>query len=399
MIFFLLFCVVVAGMNAYLWARLVRDTRLGRAAFWSATALLLALTASLPLTLLIWARIDRSLSPALNYLAFGWLGVSFYMLLLFGCWDLLRGGSWLLRRSRRSAQLSAAAAQLGDTRRVFLARTAATGVPAAAGGIAGFGVRPALWDITTPETAVALRRLPRALDGFSIALLTDLHIGPLLDARFLTQLVEQTNRQRPDLIVLGGDLVDGHVHQIGSQLAPLARLRAPHGVFFVTGNHEYYSGVDDWLVFLKRLGIRVLLNERVSVGQRGPGSRAAAASFDLAGVPDFRAGQMGGIGPDLATTLAGRDPERELVVLAHQPLEIGASSLAGAGLQLSGHTHGGQLYPFGALTHLVQPYIAGLHRHADTPTQIYVSCGSGFWGPPLRVLAPAEIGMLRLHSA
>jgi predicted MPP superfamily phosphohydrolase len=324
--------------------------------------------------------------------AFGWLGLSFYLLLLLAAWDLLRAGSYLYGFARRGAPPSAAEPAPGaETRRVFVARSVATGVLAATGGIGGIGVRSALWDITAPQTGVALARFPRALDGFKLALLSDLHIGPLLDGRFLEQLVAETNRQRPDLIVLCGDLVDGKVHEIGAQLAPLARLRAPHGVYFVTGNHEYYSGVEDWLPYLQRLGVRVLLNERVSIGQ-------AAVSFDLAGVPDFRAGHMGREAPDLARTLRGRDPERELVVLAHQPVEIANSGALGAGLQLSGHTHGGQLYPFGALTSLVQPYIAGLHRHEDTNTQIYVSCGSGFWGPPMRVLAPAEIAVLHLHA-
>jgi predicted MPP superfamily phosphohydrolase len=398
MLFFVLLSGVVAAINRYLWQRLVRDTRLGRPASAIVTWLLIALSASVPLALSAWMLISRSFSPLLNYLAFGWLGLSFYMLLLFALWDLLRALRWLGRRSLPLTAAAPAPQAVTETRRVFVARSVAGGVLAAAGGIGTFGVRSALWDITTPETAVALPRLPRALDGFSIALITDVHIGPLLDGRFLQHLVEQTNRLRPDLIAIGGDLVDGWVSQIGPQLAPLARLRARHGVYFVTGNHEYYSGVDDWLVFLKRLGIRVLLNERVSIGQGGTGARAGAG-FDLAGVPDFRAGHAGGIAPDLAATVQGRDPERELVVMAHQPLAIEASNLAGAGLQLSGHTHGGQLYPFGALTRIAQPYIAGLYRHRATDTQIYVSCGSGFWGPPMRVLAPAEISLLRLFSA
>jgi predicted MPP superfamily phosphohydrolase len=252
-------------------------------------------------------------------------------------------------------------------------------------------MRAALWDITTPEIHVVLPRLPRALDGFSIALLTDVHIGPLLDGRFLRHLVEQTNALKPDLIAIGGDLIDGSVPQIGHHVAELRHLQSKYGTYFVTGNHEYYAGADQWVDFLRSLGIRVLINSRLAIGDAG-------ASFDLVGLPDFHAGRVGAEEPQIEKAIMGRDPERELIVLAHQPVQIQQAAIAGAGLQLSGHTHGGQLYPFGALTRLVQPYLAGLYRHTGTDTQIYVSRGSGFWGPPMRVLAPAEISLLRLSA-
>jgi len=219
------------------------------------------------------------------------------------------------------------------------------------------------------------------------------HVGPTLDGRFLRGLCEQTNRLRPDLIAIVGDLVDGSVAYLGSQIRELTRLRARSGVYFVTGNHEYYSGALEWVAFLRSLGIHVLMNQRVRIGDSAP----AGASFDLAGVPDRRA-PAALLSPDAAAATLGRDPQRELVMLAHQPIQIEDSAAVGAGLQLSGHTHGGQLYPFGALTSLVQPYLAGLHAHPNSSTQIYVSRGSGFWGPPMRVLAPAEITALHLHA-
>src|SRR5262249_15144534 len=175
---------------------------------------------------------------------------------------------------------------------------------------------------------------------------------------------DRVNSLDPDVVVITGDLVDGSVAALRDEVAPLAELRAKHGIFFVTGNHEYYSGVDEWIAELDRLGIRVLRNEHVRVGD-------GDNSFDLAGVDDWSASRFGGgHGPDLERALKGRDPGRELVLLAHQPKQIVEAAAKGVGLQLSGHTHGGQIFPWNFLVGIDQPYVAGLAVHGDT--HIYV---------------------------
>jgi uncharacterized protein len=402
MIFLVLLTVVLGSAHVYLWRRLVQDTGIHGAARPLLTAVIAFLAISVPLTFLTWNVFSRDVGELLGAVAFSWLGGMFYVLLVLVCWDAARMLVWLGKASRsREPGLPAPPPSVPDarpdlereTRRVFLARSAAATALVAASGVSVFGVRAALWDITTPSISVGLTRLPRALDGYSIALLSDVHVGPSIDGRFVRGLVEQTNRLRPDLVAIVGDLVDGSVAYLGNQVAELTRLRARHGIYFVTGNHEYYSGAMEWVAFLRKLGIHVLMNERVRIGDTEP----QGASFDLAGVPDHRTPATLQR-PDAAAAVHGRDPQRELVMLAHQPVQIEGSAAVGAGLQLSGHTHGGQLYPFGALTSLVQPYLAGLHTHPNSATQIYVSRGSGFWGPPMRVLAPAEITALHLHA-
>ena len=408
---FLLPIAIAVLLHLYLWRRLVRDLALPVWARRAATIALALLGASIPLAIGFALFVSRAGNPRLMALGFGWLGLVAYLTAMLVAWDVVR---WLHRRTGRP-QPPAASPELDgarEPRRVFIARAVAGSALVASGGIGALGVRSAVWDVTTPEIPVVLPRLPRALDGYSIALLTDVHIGPMLDGRFLRQLVERANRMRPDLIAIGGDLVDGSVREIGAQVAELRGLRARHGVYFVTGNHEYYSGARSWIAFLEQLGVKVLINQHVPIGD--------TAQFDLAGVVDRGAGRYGH-GPDALAATRGRDPDRELVMLAHQPIQIYDSARVGVGLQLSGHTHGGQLQPFGELARLRQPYIAGLHRHEPEPprsagdrlssegsrpsgaslpdgTQIYVSCGAGFWGPPMRVLAPAEISSIRLIS-
>jgi predicted MPP superfamily phosphohydrolase len=244
--------------------------------------------------------------------------------------------------------------------------------------------------VSIREVRVTLPRLPHELDGIKILQLSDLHVGPSLGQEFVKHVVELTNADQPDVIAITGDLVDGAVSELRHLIEPFAQLKARYGVYFVTGNHEYYSGVEAWCTFLQELGVRVLRNERVSIG-------SAAASFDLAGIDDYSASHFGpGQGPDLAHALRGRDPSRELVLLAHQPRAIHEAERAGVGLQLSGHTHGGQIWPFGFLVKLQQPAVAGLRRIGDA--FLYVSRGTGYWGPPMRLGAPSEITRLVLLS-
>jgi predicted MPP superfamily phosphohydrolase len=239
------------------------------------------------------------------------------------------------------------------------------------------------------EVHVPLSRLPAALDGTTIVHLTDVHIGPTIGRGFIEGLVERSNALAPDVVVITGDLVDGRVRDLERSVAPLRDLNARWGVYFVTGNHEYYSGVNEWIAHLATLGVIALRNERVSIGE-------APHTFDLAGIDDSTGRSYPGHGPDLARALSGRDPTRELVLLAHQPKAVTEAARHGVGLQLSGHTHGGQIWPFTWAVRLFQPYVAGLAKLQDTT--LYVSRGSGYWGPPMRLAAPAEIALITLHS-
>jgi hypothetical protein len=252
------------------------------------------------------------------------------------------------------------------------------------------GMRPV---IVRPLT-VTLDRLPQSLDGLRIAQITDLHIGPMVGSEWLRQVVDKVNALKPDLIAVTGDVVDGSVEELRQHVAPLADLAAPLGVYFITGNHEYYSGVDAWCAHIATLGLRVLRNERVSIT-----AGAQQDSFDLAGVDDWASHAFPGEGPNLPKALAGRNPDKPLVLLAHQPAAIHEAAAHGVDLQLSGHTHGGQIWPFTYLVYLQQPYVEGLHRHRDTATQIYVSAGTGFWGPPMRLGTKAEITHITLRSS
>jgi len=276
-------------------------------------------------------------------------------------------------------------------RRLMLQRVLGAAAATLSAGLGALSLYEGTKRVAVREVEVTLPRLPKALDGFTIVQLTDVHVGgQTLHRAFIEEMVATTNSLGADVVAITGDLVDGSVDELRDQVAPLAGLRARQGVYFVTGNHEYYAGVAEWMAHLPTLGVRVLRNERVTVGD-------GTHTFDLAGIDDFSARGVPGHGPDLPRAVAGRDAARELVLLAHQPRAIHEAAAHGVGLQLSGHTHGGQIWPWNLAVRLQQPYVAGLARHKQT--QLYVSRGTGYWGPPMRLGAPAEITRIKLRSA
>ncbi len=375
---------LLGGIHYYLWARLVRDPRW--AAPWGTVGgtLLALLLLSVPVSLIL-GRGQGDLRRGFAWAGYVWLGVMFLLLTVLVSTDLLR---LVAAIGRRIAAMPA----FDPQRRTTLARLTAAATGLLVSGLATVALRSVRHPVEVRRVRVALDRLPPEQDGFRIVQLTDVHVGPTIGRAFVEQIVARANALEPDLIAITGDLVDGGVPELASAIEPFGGLRARHGVYFVTGNHEYFSGADAWLNELNRLGIRVLRNERVPIGN-------AAGGFDLAGVDDRSSARFGGLAPEaaLARALADRDPRRELVLLAHQPRTLLDAEPFDVGLQISGHTHGGQMWPFNFVVQLQQPFVAGLHRRGRA--QIYVSRGTGYWGPPMRLGAPAEITEIRLECA
>lgn len=376
---------VSAAIHVYLWLRLVRAARLPRRWHITATIAMVVLYLSIPIT--TTSRMYApELASTLGWIALPWMALAGLTLVALVAVDLAR---LVMRLGRRA--LHGPRVDPGLSRRQFLTRVTGGAALAVGAGSVARGMISARGTHAVVDVEVALAKLPRALDGFTIVQLSDLHVGMTIDRAFVERVVDHANRLAPDLIALTGDLVDGTVEDLRNEVAPLGQLRARHGVFAITGNHEYYSGADPWIAEITRLGARYLRNERVTIGD-------AAASFDLAGVDDYSAQGFPGHGEDLPAALAGRDPTRALVLLAHQPRQVRHAARHGVDLQLSGHTHGGQIWPWHYIVRIQQGgLLAG--RYECDGTQLYVSRGCGYWGPPVRVLAPLEITRIILRAA
>jgi predicted MPP superfamily phosphohydrolase len=325
------------GIHYYLWARLVRDPALpppwGMALTWA----LIVLGAS-GLGGFVLARLaPRSVSSPVMWVVYTWLGLMFFLLVLVTLGDIARGLGGIVRLI--------GGGQLDPERRLAIARFTAGAVGAIGVALGGVALANGLAEVAIKRVKIALPKLPASDRPYNLVQLTDIHVGPTIGEAFIRDLVTRVNALEPDAIVITGDLVDGSVAALGPLVAPLAGLRARDGVYFVTGNHEYYSGVDEWLAFLGTLGIRVLRNEHLQVGP-----------FDLAGVDDWTAHSFGhGHGADLPRAVKGHDESRPLILLAHQPQAIVEAETLGVDLQLSGHTHGGQIFPFKYLVGLLSP--------------------------------------------
>ncbi|MET0700058.1 MAG: metallophosphoesterase [Mycobacterium sp.] len=385
-----MFIVIVSAllglMHLYLWKRLIKDTTAPGRTRRLLTAALVALMLLLVAALVLPRVIGPTESTWFAWPGYLWFAVVVYLFLIL---LLLEPVRLALRRWVTPKPADVEVSSAAVNRRVFLARTTAVAAGAASVGLVGFGAATALGPPDLLRVPVRLPRLAPSFDGFRIAVVSDIHLGPLSGRAHTERIVRMINETEPDLVAIVGDLVDGTVEQLGPAAEPLQDLVSREGSFFVTGNHEYF--VDDtleWLEELERFGVHPLRNENTAI-------RRGAGAFTLAGVNDL-SGAKKSDPPDFDRALAGRAPSGPTVLLAHQPVQVEQAAARGVDLQLSGHTHGGQMWPFHYIVRAVQPSLAGLSAVGDT--QLYVTRGAGFWGPPVRIGAPPDITVLTLQS-
>jgi predicted MPP superfamily phosphohydrolase len=376
----LVFAAFLALITFWLHRRIVRATAMPRP--WSivADAVLVIMWAFAVVGIATGRELNPSAFRAPAWLGLAWLAVVLYLVLgviVVGLMSLI----WrLVLRVRPS--------DTGRRRRLLAVRVTTGVVVIAALVTTSYGV----WEAASPrvtQTTATLPRLPEQFDGIRVALISDLHVGPARGSDFTQQVVDEVMAEKPDLIAITGDLADGTVAEVGADIEPLSQLRAPLGVFGVSGNHEFYA--DDggrWLDHWEQLGVTTLRNQRVEVTHDG-------ATIDVVGIQDYTAPQP--YEPDLPRALAGSDPDRFRLLLAHEPRQALQASDLGVDLQLSGHTHGGQIWPIRYLVPLQQPSVEGLDKVGNTV--LYTTRGAGAWGPPVRVGAPPEVTILELHRS
>ena len=275
-------------------------------------------------------------------------------------------------------------------KREFLEKSLSIGILSLIGPTTAYGFYSARKGPTIINQDIYLKNLPDSFENFTIAQISDLHVGPTIKKPYVEKVVNQISNLNPDLIAITGDMVDGSIDYLRKDLEPLSQVVASHGTYFVTGNHEYYSGAKRWLDETDRMGFTNLVNENrlITINDQ---------SIALAGVNDYRAHQIipsHRSNPQAA--LKGINSEKVKILLAHQPSSIFQANEAGFDLQISGHTHGGQFWPFTYPTKKANPYLSGLHNHNGT--QIYVNSGTGYWGPPLRLRVTAEITLFKLKK-
>ncbi|MBK1784917.1 metallophosphoesterase [Prauserella cavernicola] len=370
--------------HLYMWKRLVADTTArGSTARRTGTAALVVLMLLTVAALALGTGVDPAIAQWFAWPGYLWLAAFFYLAITLLVLELPR-----LFLRRWAAKEPADDEPSGVSRRTVLARGSAAVAGVVATGFVGYGVSVAMGSPTVTRVPMALRRLDPRAEGCRIALISDVHLGPIIGRSHTERIVELINAERPDLVAIAGDLVDGEVAHLAEAAAPLADLRSTHGTFFVTGNHEYYSGYQQWIDHLPSLGVRPLRNEHVDITHNG-------GTFHLAGVNDHTAYQWQDEG-DVAAAVRGRDPGNAVVLLAHQPRDLPSAVDANVDLVLAGHTHGGQLSPFELIVNLQQGAVAGSYEFGDT--RMYVTRGAGFWGPPVRVGAPPDITIVELRT-
>ncbi len=307
--------------------------------------------------------------------------------------DALLGAAWVLFVWSVLAQLlrlGLLTAGVDDPARSRMVTAAVTAVAAV---LLVWGYAEARRVPRIKKIDVAIDRLGSGLDGLRVAVITDTHYGPIDRARWSAAVVARVNELGADIVCHVGDIADGTVDVREAQARPLASVNAASARVYVTGNHEYFSEAQGWLDYMESIGWAALHNRHLIVEKGGD-------RLVIAGVDDATAKWSGlaDHGENLEAALAEADRELPVLLLAHQPKQVAHAVREGVDLQISGHTHGGQIWPFNFLVRLDHPVVAGLSRYGDR-TQLYTSRGTGFWGPPFRVFAPSEITLLTLRSA
>ncbi len=361
---------LVVGLHWYLGARLISDALVPQPFASAAWALLWTFFAALFAGFIGGRLLPRSLAKVAQWFGFVWMGAFGLLVVSVGVSDL---AFWGLSHVTTLDPAWPTWRALGVVALV---------VPALAWGF---------WVSRRPETkrvTVDVPGLDPSLDGFRIAQLSDVHIGETLDRRFAQLVTEQVNALSPDAVVITGDMIDGSVVKLRDEVAPLGGLRGKHGVFYVTGNHEYYHGGSAWEAEGRRLGFDVLHNEHRVVG---------GGKLVIGGVTDVEGGRFSEAHePNVEATFANAPVGVPRVLLSHQPRFAKRAKDAKVSLMLSGHTHGGQIFPFMFFVKLQQPVIGGFEVIEGVPT--YTSNGTGYWGPPFRIGPRGEVTEITLRA-
>ena len=387
--FFIVFLTALGLLHGYVGWRIFSDLGFN-SSYALITIILVIIFTLLPILPILFRYIgyESTLLDKLSFIGYTSLGFFFLSFLVFISKDLAIK-AWEVVSSFFPADVKQQVT-LDLEKRAFLQKSLSIGILSFIGPTTAYGFYSARKGPSVIHQTIFLDELPDSFENFTIAQISDLHVGPTIKKPYVEKVLNQISIINPDLIAVTGDMVDGSIDYLKKDLEPLSQMVAKHGTFFVTGNHEYYSGADRWLDETNRMGFTNLVNENklITINEQ---------NIVLAGVTDYRAHQIipsHKSNPESA--LKGMKNEKVKILLAHQPSSIFKANEAGYDFQISGHTHGGQFWPFTYPTKKANPYLSGLHNHNGT--QIYVNSGTGYWGPPLRLGVPAEITLFKLKK-